>query len=41
MNEGGGLFSDILQVTDFLNFTGLVVTVDIQKAFDSVNHLFL
>ena len=30
-----------LQVTDFLNIRGLVVTVDIQKAFDSVNHLFL
>ena len=34
-------FSDILQVTDFLNLRGLVVTVDIQKAFDSVNRLFL
>ena len=40
MNEGRGLFSDILQVIDFLNLTGLVVTVDLQKAFDSVNHLF-
>ena len=40
LNKGKGLFSDILQVTDFLNLTGLVVTVDIQKAFDSVNHLF-
>ena len=41
VSEGGRLFSDILQVTDFLNLRGLVVTVDIQKAFDSVNHLFL
>ena len=40
ISEGGRLFSDILQVTDFLNLRGLVVTVDIQKAFDSVNHLF-
>ena len=40
IREGGRLFSDILQVTDFLNLRGLVVTVDIQKAFDSVNHLF-
>ena len=41
ISEGGRLFSDILQVTDFLNLRGLVVTVDTQKAFDSVNHLFL
>ena len=41
IGEGGRLFSDILQVTDFLNIRGLVVTVDIQKAFDSVNQLFL
>ena len=33
-------FSDILQVTDFLKLRGLLVTVDIQKAFDPVNHLF-
>ena len=41
ISEGGMLFSDILQVTDFLNIRRLVVTVDIQKAFDFVNHLFL
>ena len=41
ISEGGRLFSDILQVTDFLNLRKLVVTVDIQKAFDSVNHFFL
>ena len=41
ISEGGRHFSDVLQVTDFLNLRGLVVTVDIQKAFDSVNHLFL
>ena len=40
ISEGGRLFSDILLVTDFLKLRGLVVTVDIQKAFDSVNHLF-
>ena len=33
-------FSDIFQVTDFLNLRGLVATVDINKAFDSVNPLF-
>ena len=41
ISEGGRLFSDILQVTDFLKLRWLVVIVDIQKAFDSVNHLFL
>ena len=40
ISEGGRLFSDILQVTDFLNLRGFLVTVDIKKAFDSLNHLF-
>ena len=40
ISEDGKPFSDILQVTDLLNLRGSVVTVDIQKAFDSVNHLF-
>ena len=40
ISKGGGLLSDILQVTYFLKLRGLVVTVDIPKAFDSVNHLF-
>ena len=38
ISKGGRSFSDILQVTDFLNLRGLLVTVDIQKAFDSVNN---
>ena len=40
-SEGGRLFPDILKVTDFLKLRGLVVTADIQKAFDFVNYLFL
>ena len=40
ISEGGRFFSDILKVTDLLSFRGLLVT-DIQKAFDSVNYLFL
>ena len=40
ISGSGCLFSDILKVTDFLNFRGLVVTLDIQKAFDSVNYLY-
>ena len=38
ISKGGRSFSDILQVTDFLNLRGLLVTVDIQKTFDSVNN---
>ena len=41
ISEGGRLFSDNLPVTNFLKLRGLVVTVDIQKAFDPVTHLFL
>ena len=41
ISEGGRLFPDILQVINFLKLRGLLVTVDIEKAFDSVNHLFL
>ena len=41
ISESGRLFSDILQVTNFLKLRGLVVTVDIQKAFDPVSQLFL
>ena len=41
IREGARLFPDILQVLNFLKLRGLLVTVDIEKAFDSVNHLFL
>ena len=37
ISKDGRLF----QVTDFLKLRGLLVTLDIQKAFDSVSHLFL
>ena len=40
ISEDVRLTSDILQVTDFLKLKRLVVAVDIQKAFDSANHLF-
>ena len=40
ISKGRRRFSDILQVTDFLKLRGLLVTVDIKKGFDSVNHLF-
>ena len=41
IGKGGRSFSDILQVTDFLNLRGLFVTVDIQKTFNSVNLILL
>ena len=41
ISEGGRLISDILEISDMLSLKGLLLTVDIQKAFDSVNHQFL
>ena len=40
-SEGGRLTSDILELTDILNMNGYLLTIDIQKAFDSVDHCFL
>ena len=33
--EGGRLISDILEMNESLNLKGYIVTVDIEKAFDS------
>ena len=41
ISEGGRLISDILEITDSLQINGLLITIDIEKAFDSVNHFFL
>ena len=41
ISEGGRLFSDILEISDNLKIKGFLRTMDIEKAFDSVNHLFL
>ena len=41
ISEGGRLISDIFEVSDLLKLKGLLLTVDIEKAFDSVNHNFL
>ena len=40
ISEGGKLISDILEITDSLQIDGLLITIDIEKAFDSVNHFF-
>ena len=39
--EGGRLISDILEMIESLNLIGYIVTVDIEKAFDSLSHSFL
>ena len=41
MGESVRLISDILEVTKSLNIDGYILTMDIQKAFDSVDHVFL
>ena len=41
ISEGGRLISDVVEITDLLKIEGILLTVDIEKAFDSVNHLFL
>ena len=41
VSEGGRLISVIFEVNDLLKLKGLLLTVDIERAFDSVNHNFL
>ena len=41
ITEGGRLTADVLQTIDMLKLNGMLVTIDIQKVFDSVNHQFL
>ena len=41
ISEGGRLIFDILEISDNLKVKGFLMTLDIEKAFDSVNHLFL
>ena len=41
VGEGGKLISDILEMSESLNLKGYIVTVDIEKAFDSLSHSFL
>ena len=41
IGESARPISDILEITQTLNINGFLVTVDIEKAFDSMDHAFL
>ena len=41
ISEGGRLISGILEITDLLKIKGLLLTLDIVKAFDSVDYQIL
>ena len=41
MSGSRRVISDILEITNFLALEGFLVPVDIEEAFDSVNHCFL
>ena len=41
IGEGGRLISDIIEMSEILNLKGYIVTMDIEKAFDSLSHTFL
>ena len=40
ISESERAISDILEIANALALEGFLVTVDIEKAFDSVNHCF-
>ena len=39
--ESGRLISDIIEISGWFNVTGFLVTMDIEKAFDSLDYSFL
>ena len=41
IGESGRLISDIIEINGFFNITGFLVTMDVEKAFDSLDHSFL
>ena len=41
LSESSTLISDVLEITNSFDIEGLLMTVDIEKAFDSINHSFL
>ena len=40
IGEGVRLISDILEMSESLNLKGYIVTVDVEKVFDSLSHYF-
>ena len=41
ISESGRLVFDIIEMCDILDISGYLVTMDIEKAFDSLDHDFL
>ena len=41
IGESKRLISDIIEITEIGNVEGFLVTMDIEKAFDSLDHNFL
>ena len=41
IGERGRLTSNIIEITDILNKEGFLVTMDINKIFDSIGHTFV
>ena len=41
IGESGRLIADIIEITDVINKEGFLVTMDIEKAFDSLDHTFV
>ena len=41
IGESGRLIADIIEITDVINKEGFLVTMDIEKAFDSLGHTFV
>ena len=41
ISESGRLISDVIEMCDILDISGYLITIDIKKAFDSLDHDFL
>ena len=41
IGESGRLISEIIEIGGWFSITGFIVTMDIEKVFDSLHHKFL